>query len=149
MHDIPQWESPRRAGPVDGRQLGELILASQGAAENYRDLARCFQGWQREALQTLAREARAQRACLAGIRHLVTGEDGKVPAVQPDTGPIPIRLKKAYLRAMRLLTACDAHTAEAEYGPVFQRLAQRQQDHCRKLLEIIGSLQQMKNGKQN
>ena len=132
----------RQRETVDGRKLGEMILSSSAAADNYRDLARCFHGWQAKALLTMAREAGGQRTCLAGIRALVTGEDSiPVPLPLPaDAGTPGVRLKKAYVRAMRLLTACEAWTEDPEYGPVFQRLARRQQDHCRKILEIIGSL---------
>ena len=125
---------------VDGRKLGEMILATAAAAENYRALARCFQGWQLQSLTAMAREAGAQRTCLAGIRALIMGEEGRVLPVPPDTGPLLSRLKKAYVRAMRLLSDCEACTGDREYGPVFQRLTRRQQDHCRKILEIIGSL---------
>ena len=125
---------------VDGRKLGEMILASRAAAENYRELSRCFQGWQAQALLNMAREAKAQGTCLAGIQALVTGEDHRPAPIPPDAGILNARLKRAYIRAMRLLSDCEAWAADPEYGPVFQRLAHRQQDHCRKILEIIGSL---------
>ena len=125
---------------VDWRKLGEMILASRSASENYRGLARCFQGWQSQALLTMAREAGAQATCLAGIRTLITGEEYRPAPVPPDAGLPAARLKKAYIRTMGLLSGCEAWAADPEYGPVFQRLAQRQQDHCRKILEIIGSM---------
>ena len=124
----------------DGRALQGLMLESMTAAENYRRLARCFQGWQAESLGRMARESRAQGACIGGIFALVTGEEPPRMAVLPDTGLLAARLKKAYARAMRMLSACEVHTEDREYGPVFQRLATRQQDHCRRILEIIGSL---------
>ena len=131
----------RESGSVDGRKLGEMMLSSGTAAENYRALARCFRGWQAECLTAMAREARAQQACLSGIRALVIGEEScRGIAGPPDTGSLAVRLKKAYVRAMRLLSACEAWAADPEYGPVFQRLAARQQEHCRKILEIIGNL---------
>ena len=37
---------------MDGRKLGEMMLSSRTAAENFRELARCFQGWQSQALLT-------------------------------------------------------------------------------------------------
>ena len=125
---------------VDGRKLGEMMLSSWAAARNYRELARCFQGWQAQALLNMAREANAQCTCLAGIRALITGEERRPAPIPPDTGILSARLKKAYIRAMRLLTDCEAWAKDPEYGPVFQRLTRRQQDHCRKILEIIGSM---------
>ena len=140
MHFVPELAEHRPAGPVDGRVLGELLLATAAAAENFGRLAPCFQAWQAQALGQMARESRAQGACLGGICAMVTGEPPKQTVPPPDTGTLPVRLKKSYVRALGLLTACQAHSADPEYGPVFQRLATRQQDHCRKILEIIGSL---------
>ena len=125
---------------MDSRKLGEMMLSSRTAAENFRELARCFQGWQSQALFNMARESRAQGTCLAGILTLVTGEEYRPAPVPADTGILSARLKKAYRRALGLLSDCEAWAADPEYGPVFQRLAQRQQNHCRKILEIIGSM---------
>ena len=140
MHFVPELEEARRCGPIDGRALGALLLATAAAAENFGRLAPCFQDWRAQALNRMARESRAQLACLGGIRAMVTGEPPERTIPVPDTGTLSVRLKKAYVRGMRLLAACETHSTDPEYGPVFQRLAARQQDHCRKILEIIGSL---------
>ena len=124
----------------DGRALPGLMMEMGTAAENYRRLAGCFSGWQAEALNRMAREVRAQGSCIGGICALITGETPERPLPCPDAGTVPTRLKKAYSRAMRLLAACEGYTTDIEYGPVFQRLATKQQEHCRKILEIIGSL---------
>ena len=124
----------------DGRALPGLMMEMGTAAENYRQLSGCFSGWQAETLHRMAREARAQSACIGGICALVLGETPEKSFPLPDTGTIAVRLKKAYSRAMRLLSACEGYTTDIEYGPVFQRLAAKQQEHCRKILEIIGSL---------
>ena len=124
----------------DGRALPGLMMEMGTAAENYRRLTGCFSGWQAEALNRMAREARAQSACVGGICALVLGETPEKSFPLPDTGTIAVRLKKAYSRAMRLLSACEGYRDDPEYGPVFQRLATKQQEHCRKILEIIGSL---------
>ena len=124
----------------DGRALPGLMMEMGTAAENYRRLTGCFSGWQAETLHRMAREARAQSACIGGICALVLGETPEKSFPLPDTGTLAVRLKKAYSRAMRLLSACEGYTTDIEYGPVFQRLAAKQQEHCRKILEIIGSL---------
>ena len=124
----------------DGRALPGLMMEMGAAAENYRRLAGCFSGWQTEALNRMAREAKAQSVCIGGICALVLGEAPKKTVALPDSGTIPTRLKKAYHRAMHLLAACEGYKEDPEYGPVFQRLARTQQEHCRKILEIFGSL---------
>ena len=124
----------------DGRALPGLMMEMGTAAENYRRLEGCFSGWQAEVLNRMAREVRAQGSCVGGICALVMGETPSKHLPCPDTGTLAVRLKKAYSRAMRLLSACEGYRDDPEYGPVFQRLARTQQEHCRKILEIIGSL---------
>ena len=124
----------------DGRALLGLMMEMGTAAENYRRLAKCFYGWQAEALGRMAKEAKAQASCIGGICALILGEAPERALPCPDTGTISVRLKKAYARAMHLLSACEGYRTDPEYGPVFQRLAIKQQEHCRKILEIIGSL---------
>ena len=125
---------------VDSRFLLGLLLDTGAAAENFSHLARCFQGCPSEALCRMARESRAQRACLAGIFALITGEKPRQQTPTPDGGTVQTRLKKSYARAMHLLAAFEGRSKDPEYGPVFQRLAARQQEHCRNILEILGSL---------
>ena len=125
---------------LDGRVLQALMMESLTAAENYTRLSRCFSGRQAEALCRMARESKAQGTCIAGICALVAGEPPKKTTPLPDTGMVTARLKKAYGRAMHLLAACEEYARDPEYGPVFQRLTIRQQDHCRMILEIIGCL---------
>ena len=124
----------------DGRVLRGLMLEMVTAAENYGRLSGCFSGWQAEALNRMAREVKAQGSCIGGICALISGEAPERLLPCPDTGMISVRLKKAYGRAMHLLSACEGYCKDPEYGPVFQRLAIKQQEHCRKILEIIGSL---------
>ena len=125
---------------VDSRFLMAVLLDTGTAAENFSQLARCFRGWGSEELERMARESRAQWNCLGGIFSLVTGETPRRQTPVPDGGTAQIRLKKAYARALHLLAAFEGKGQDPEYGPVFQRLAARQQDHCRRILEIIGSL---------
>ena len=125
---------------VDSRFLLGVLLETAAAAESFTYLARCFHGRQTEELCRMARESRAQRACLAGIFTIVTGEPPRHQTTTPDSGTMQTRLKKSYTRALRLLSALDGKRTDPEYGPVFQRLAARQQEHCRKILEILGSL---------
>ena len=126
--------------PVDSRFLLGLLLDTGAAAENFSHLARCFHGHRAEELCRMARESRVQRACLSGIFAIVTGEPPRHQTPTPDGGTVQSRLKKSYTRALHLLAAFEGRSRDPEYGPVFQRLATRQQEHCRNILEILGSL---------
>ena len=138
---VPELEENRGVGRravLDRGTLGELMLALGTAAGTYIRLSRCFRGWEAETLQRLGREARAQASCVGGIYALVTGDSPTGLTSMPETGQVGVTLRKCYVRAMRILVACEAHSDDPEYGPVFARLAARQQDHCRAILEIIG-----------
>ena len=139
---VPELEENRSVGRravLDRGTLGELLLALSTAAGTYIRLSRCFQGWEAAALQRLGREARAQASCVSGIYALVTGDGPEGLTCVPETGQVELTLRKCYVRAMRILVACEAHSHHPEYGPVFARLAARQQDHCRTILELIGN----------
>ena len=138
---VPELKENRAVGrraALDRGTLGELLLALSTAAGTYIRLSRCFQSWEAAALQRLGREARAQASCVSGIYALVTGDSPAGLASVPETGQVGVTLRKCYVRAMRILVACEAHSTDPEYGPVFARLAARQQEHCRTILEIIG-----------
>ena len=124
----------------DGRDLRRLLLAEETAAQTYLQLSRQIQGKPSAILQRMAREAHSQVACLEGICLLTTGEVPAIGTLPPETGDAQTLLRKCYGRAMRLLTTYEARRRDPEYGPVFVRLADQQQDHCRNLLEILGHL---------
>ena len=126
--------------PLDSRALLSMLLDTAMAAENFSQLARCFRGHRTEELCRMARESRAQMTCLSGIFAIVTGEPPRHQTPTPDGGTVQTRLKKSYTRALHLLAAFEGRSRDPEYGPVFQRLATRQQEHCRNILEILGSL---------
>lgn len=139
---VPELQEYRtvRRWMEDGRDLRALLLAEEMTAEAYIQLARQVRGREAAALQQLAREAHAHAACLEGICVLVTGEAPEIKTPAPETGTVGALLRKCYGRAMRALVTYEARREDPEYGPVFARMAARQQDHCRTILELIGSL---------
>ena len=137
--EFPQYRTVRH-WMEDGQDLCRLLLAEETAAEMYLVLARQFGGREGGLLERMAREARGHAACLEGICLLATGEVPAIGTLPPETGDARTLLRKCYGRAMRLLTTYEARRRDPEYGPVFVRLADQQQDHCRNLLEILGHL---------
>ena len=53
-------------------------------------------------------------------------------------------LRRCYGKELRLLKEYENRCSDAEYGPVFDRLAQRGRDHCCTVLELIGKLGKVK-----
>ena len=99
--------------------LQELIMNEWEAAATYQQLARQLPQKEAAVLQRLSREEHHHGACLRGMYALVTGEKCEVHS--------PSAPK-------------EARAGDPEYGHVFARIAQQEQEHCMALLSLIGSL---------
>ncbi len=129
-----------RGAQPDPEALLPLIAGEWTDAATYLALSRSLPGRQGEALRRLFQEEQAHAACLKGIYTLMTGRRPLVRAPGPRQEPVEITLRRCYGREMQSLAAYEARTGDREYGPVFARLAEQERQHCRTVLEIIGSL---------
>ena len=135
-------QQPVRPGPMENLQ--ELIMEEWISASAYLQLSRQMQAKEPAAtLQRLFREEQAHAACLKGIYTLVKGTQPTVKTVPAQKERVEIALRKCYGREMRSLMEYEKRSDDPEYGPVFARLAEQEREHCRAVLELIGSL----NGK--
>lgn len=120
--------------------LSALIMEELSMAAAYQQLARQLNARQSAALQRLSREELAHAACLKGICILVTGEAPAVQTPATEKDALLLALRKCCGREMRSLRDYESRVSDPEYGPVFRRLAEQEWEHCRTLLELIGSL---------
>jgi len=129
------------SSPAPEAELQRLIMEGWITASAYTQLSRQFGGRDAATLQRLAREEQAGISCLRGIYTLITGQKPSVqtPAIAKE--PTAIALRKCYGREIRALTEYEQHAADPEYGPVYRKLVQQEQEHCRIVLELIGKLQ--------
>ena len=97
---------------------------------------------EKEITRDLFRREHAHGACLRGIYTLITGERPviQIPKQQPE--PVQTLLRRCYGRHMRMLAAYEKHTSDPEFGPAFGRLVQQEREHCHRVLELLGSLQE-------
>ena len=139
---IPELEEFRtvRRWMEDGRDLQALLLAEETAAAAYIHLAGNGTGPVAAALRQLAREAQGHAACLEGICVLVTGTAPRIRVPAPEPGSGMAVLRRCYGGAMRVLAVYEARSRDREYGPVFARLAARQQEQCSRILQIIAMM---------
>ena len=133
-------EETRQARLNDSLQ--ELIMNEWIAAATYLRLARKMQPKQAAVLQRLGSEEHAHAACLKGIYTLITGEKAVIRTPQPEVEAPELTLRKCYGREMRSLKEYESRSDDPEYGHVFERLARQEREHCRAVLELIGSLEQ-------
>lgn len=136
------WQRVRATAPAepDSGNLLALIAGEWADAATYLYLSRGRQGKEAAALRRLFEEEQAHAACLKGIYTLTTGQKPVIRTPPPVQEPIEVTLRRCYGREMRSLAEYEARSADPEYGPVFARLAAQEREHCRIVLELIGSL---------
>ncbi len=120
--------------------LPAMVTAALTEAAIYGVLTRRTQGPARELLQQLREQEWANARCMKGIYVLVTGTPLAVTAPTPEVEQTEIALRKCYGSSLRALAAYEGKMGREEYGPVFEMLAAREREHCRKITEIAGLL---------
>ena len=150
MNQIDQHKAARvwqrvqdsKPAPTPARleNLQELIMNEWEAAATYQQLARQVPQKEAAILQRLSREEHHHGACLRGMYALITGEKCEVHTAAAGKEPVVRTLRRCYGLEMRSLKEYEARISDPEYGHVFARIAQQEQEHCMALLGLIGSL---------
>ena len=123
---------------LHGDHLPALIMEQLQLSAAYLQLSRLLQGKDGAEFVRLAREARTQAVCIKGILILITGEVPQISTAPVQLTTMEAMLRSCYGKELRLMKIYENRSTEPEYGPVFSRLAQRGQEHCCTLLEMIG-----------
>lgn len=136
------WQRVQGDAPAERREEGltEMIAQEWTDATTYLQLSRRFQGKESATLRKLFEQEQAHTACLKGIYTLITGVHPTVKAVPPPQEDPERTLRRCYGREMRCLAQYEARASDPEYGQVFAHLAQQEREHCRIVLELLGSL---------
>ncbi len=129
--------------PTHGLQ--GLIAEEWADAAIYLSLSRRVQGNAANILRRIGQEEQTHMACLKGIYALQGIGRPDVPAPPPvDKAPVSVMLRRCYGREMRCLAQYEARSNDPEYGQIYARMAQQEREHCRLVLELLGSLPQDK-----
>ena len=134
-------QAPEAPGQVEN--LPALIMEQLQLSSVYRQLAGRLNSKDGAVLIRLAREATMQATCLKGIVALMNGFPPQTVGASQQLSGTDVILRRCYGVELRLLKAYENRIGDAEYGPVFDRMAARGREHCCVLLELIG-----KTGKQ-
>ena len=133
-----QGEMGEKPVSRSGEGLQALAMDQLQLSAAYQMLSSGGSGATGTTLMRLAREARTQAACLKGLMVLILGQ-------RPDLRPAPMNrtggeaaLRWCYGQEMRLLKAYEERRSDPDYGPVFERMIQRQREHCGAVMELIG-----------
>ena len=125
----------------DSQLILNLIAEEILDAATYLQLSKRLSTPQAAAIKQLAQQEQSHVSCLKGVYTMITGEKPKVLPVKVSDDPPDIVLRRCYGREMRALAQYEARQNDPQYGHVFRMMARQEQEHCRRLLEILGALQ--------
>lgn len=127
------------ANPANG--LTGMIAEEMADGAIYMALSRRVQGNAAGILRKMAQEEQSHTACLKGIYALLGNGRPDVPPPPPlDNAPVQVILRRCYGREMRCLAQYESRSGDPEYGQIYARMAQQEREHCRQILELLGSL---------
>lgn len=130
--------SREEAPPNDLRQLQREALE---LAAVYWNLASQLTGKPQSLLKRLHAGEKANAAALAGIAKLSRMGGESLKLWQPGKEDPSRLLQRCYHRTRRCMTECLARSVEGEFGVVFEKLANREKEHCCLLAEALGGIQ--------
>ena len=109
-------------------------------AAAYQRLTRKLPPPQAAITRQIYQQEQSHISCLKGIYTLITGEKPLVPPPAVSDDPPEITLRRCYGREMRCLSQYESRMGDPQYGHIFRSLARQEQEHCRRILEILGNL---------
>lgn len=131
------------AAPAPGLSPGDLhslIVPAAETAALYRSLASSLSGKQKETALLLAIAQQDTVFALRGMQQLSFGKRGSFKSAPAPRQKAQQLLEACYRRARTALAEYTARTIHAEYGPAFRQLAAREEEHCLKILSLLGQL---------
>ena len=134
------WQRVQNTPSQKEEGLQGMIAHEWSDAITYLQPSRRFQGKQCAALRKMYEEEQSHTDCLKGLYTLITGTQPAVKALPLTGNSIEAVLRQCYGREMQCLALYEQRAGDPEYGQIFSRLAAQEKDHCRIILEILGSL---------
>lgn len=103
-------------------------------------LSRRAKGSRSAVLRHIAQQERSHAACLKGIYTMLSGS-------HPTPLPVPVPreentetvLRRCYGSQMQAISSYENKSSDPQFGQTFARLAQQEKEHCRLILELLGS----------
>ena len=117
-------------------QISEELLD----AALWQQLARRLPPPQASLARQLSVQDQSHAGCLKGIYTMITGRKPIVPTPTAGDDPPSVLLRRCYGRKMRTLSHYESRQGDPQYGHVFRTLARQEQEHCHRILEILGAI---------
>ena len=132
------WQRSRPSTPPSADGLPALSAGALSRAALYNALARQMQGPTRSILMQLQDEEQRCARCIKGVYRLITGSVMQVAPVPPSFDKTEAALRKCYGQTLKAMLTYSSRANDPEYGAVFAHLTQQAQEHCCKLVELLG-----------
>ena len=121
------------------QDLQQLQREAMELASVYRAVSSRLTGKQQELAKRLYAGERANGAALEGIGILSRQSGEQLKLWQPGKEETQKLLERCYHRTRRCMVEYMSRSAQAEYGCVYQALADREKMHCTLLAQLLGS----------
>ncbi len=120
--------------------FAQLSDAEREAGRLYLRLSRYFSGQKSRLLHQLSQQAQSRAVTLTGICRLCDCVHPAVPTPpQKRTAPQHL-LRRGYTLAQQALAAYRRQAEHPQFGGVFEKMAKQQEECCRIILSLLGSL---------
>jgi len=120
--------------------LRQLQREAMELAAAYRGMVPQLSGSARELAVQLHQGEKANAAVLAGLGYLSRQGGEAVKLWQPGKEALQKTLERCYHRTRRCMTEYLARSAEGEFGVVYQKLAEREGNHCVLIAQLLGGM---------
>ena len=124
----------------DAQSILNLIAEEMLDAASYARLAKRLPPPLAAIARQISQQEQSHISCLKGIYTLITGRKAIVPPPTVSDDPPDILLRRCYGREMRCLAQYEARQTDVQYGHIFRKLALQEQEHCHRILELLGAL---------
>ncbi len=91
-------------------------------------------------LLKMSREDAAHGECIKGIYIMATGEHPELKPYLTETEKPETALRKCYVRKLRAIAQYESRAGDADYGSAFSWLARQEEEHCCRILQLMGRL---------
>jgi len=133
------WQRVMGEKELENTGLRQLLMASQEAMAEYRQLLKSKVESHRTLGKKLLQSEQENFAALKGLHHLQLGGEGKLPLLPPRSVDVKVLVRR-YHSARKILQKYSARSAEAEWGCVFLAMAKRQEQQCDYLAQLLGHM---------
>ena len=121
-----------------GDSLRELLMTASELAAGYRYLMGRVGERPKARVRLLYEGEIANAASLRGISFLRHAGEELVKLWSPAVGSVGKFLETSYHRTRQTWVEYTARSGDPEFGVVFRKLAQREENHCLLLTELLG-----------